>query len=80
MGSEKKPISNSPPLKWEVKRSPSPALPAGERDVDGGDDAYLKLKGGKREKGKHSQSPTLHKKKSGYAYDVSTAVYLCRLT
>ena len=49
MGSEKKPISNSPSLKWEVKRSPSPTLPAGERDVDGGDDAYLKLKGGKRE-------------------------------
>ena len=49
MGSKKKPLSKSPSLKWEVKRSHSPALIAGERTVDGGDGAYLKLKGGKRE-------------------------------
>ena len=62
------------------KKSPSPTLPAGERDVDGGDDAYLKVKEEKGKKVEHSHSPTLHKKKNGYAYDVSTAVYLCRLT
>ena len=61
MGSEKKPLSSSPPLKWDVKRSPSPTLPAGERDVDGGDDAYLKVKEEKGKKGKHSHTPTLHK-------------------